>query len=163
MNRSRMLIALATLALIGLAVWTYSSGSVDNVGSAAGPAPTSAGSGSAPPTTSRTPSTKKSPPTTAPAPTTTIAANPQAYATALFRYWEQRDRDNAAKVATPAVVATMFGHVWHKGDAWMAQGCKGAAGSTSCTWGKTRRHFVLKVRNPTGGMPPLVVAFEATH
>jgi hypothetical protein len=162
MNRSRMLLALGTLALIGLAVWTYSSGSVDNVGSAAGVTATTAGSGS-PSTKSPTPTKKQSPSTTAPAPTTTVAPNPQAYATALFRYWEERDRAAAGKVATSAVVAQMFAHVWHKDDGWNAQGCRDAAGSTVCTWGKSRRHFVLKVRNPTGTLLPLVVSFVATH
>jgi hypothetical protein len=162
MNRARMLTALVTLSLVGLAVWTYSSGSADNLGAAA-PPPTTAGSPTPTTTTSRTPTTKQSPPTTASVPTSTIAPNPQAYATALFGYWAQRDRENAAKVATPLVVAKMFGHVWHKDDGWQAQGCAAVSGATDCTWAKPRRHLVLRVRNPAGGLPPLVVAFTTTR
>lgn len=164
MNRRRILAALVAVALVALAAWTYSSGSVDVVGAVAGPAPaTTQPSSGGPLTTVARPSTKKPTPTTAPAPTTTVAPNPAAYSAALFGFWKQRDRDGANTIATAAVVQLLFSQRWHAADGWVTQPCRSALGSTYCVWARPGRKYVFQVRNPSGGRPPQVIGLQKTN
>lgn len=96
--------------------------------------------------------------TSAPAPTTTIVANPEAYAAALFHDWTVRDRDAANAIATPEAVAYLFARIWHAADGWAFERCQSAAGTTSCTWVRPKRHMVMQVHNATDSLPVLVVS-----
>jgi hypothetical protein len=102
--------------------------------------------------------------TTVPSPTTTVAANPQAYADALFRYWTRRDHANAVKVASPAVVQRLFlARAWLATDGWVSRGCQPAPGTLSCTWASPARTFVFQVQSAGAGTPLQVVSLRITH
>jgi hypothetical protein len=92
MNRERLPAVLVTLALLALAAWTYSSGSSPVNGALATSTTTTTTAPAEPtttaattPTTTATTATTTVVSTTAAVPSTTVTANPQAYATALFR------------------------------------------------------------------------------
>jgi hypothetical protein len=166
MNRRRIVVVAVVLSLAWLAVWTYSSGSD---ATATGASATADGGASASPT-SHVPKQhpqkqgqgkqQKGVPTTLGGPTTTVVANPQSYATALFRYWETRDRTSAANVAAATVVTQLFHRRPFKAEVFTAKGCVAGPTSTLCTWTSARRRFVLHVRNATGTLPVLVMAVE---
>jgi hypothetical protein len=104
--------------------------------------------------------TKPTTPTTVAAP---VVQTPQGYANALFGDWTRRDRIAAARVASAAVVTTLFRSFWHATNGWVSQGCTGAAGSTVCTWARTGRHLVMQVRNATAALPLLVVSARVSR
>jgi hypothetical protein len=102
--------------------------------------------------------------TTVPAPTTTVAANPKAYADALFGYWTRRDHANAVKVASAAVVKRLFlARPWLPSDGWASQGCQTTAGTFTCTWSSPARRFVFQVQSASTGIPLRVVSLRIIH
>jgi len=167
LKKPRILAVLAAIGLVWLGVWTYSSGS--EATGAVGTVSTL----SAPPTTThrgrpegRHKKNKKQKaadaPTTLPAPPPGLAKTPQAFATALFNDWIQRDRADALRVATPDAVSQLFvRHSRHR-DQWIAKGCVASGTSTSCTWTSAGRALVLTVRNSTATVPLRVVAAKLT-
>jgi hypothetical protein len=152
MKRFRLPLVLVVAALlIGAAAWTRFDSS-----DSPSPRATETTTGTLGTKVPTTPAPRAS--TTVPAPTTTIAADPKAYADALYGYWQRRDRESANKIATDEVVSYLFSRVWRPGDGWTARGCRDAAGSTYCTWIRPKRQLVMQVRNATGALPVLVVA-----
>jgi hypothetical protein len=77
-----------------------------------------------------------------------------------LRYWTKRDRESAGRIATTAVVTALFRYVWHESGGWTARGCQRAAGSTTCTFARPRRHLVMQVRDATGVVPLQVVSLQ---
>jgi hypothetical protein len=168
MNRRRIVVVAVVLAFAWLAVWTYSSGSD---ATATGVSATADGGASPSPTThvpKQHPQKQgqgqgkkqKGVPTTLGGPTTTVVANPESYATALFRYWENRDRISAGAVAAATVVTQLFHRRPFKAEVFTAKGCVAGPASTLCTWTSARRRFVMHVRNATGTLPVLVMAVQ---
>jgi hypothetical protein len=166
MNRRKILEVVLTIAVLGaVGAWSYTSGSSGTTSAASFPTSSNPHSGSSLPsskpggggaaTTAAT--------TTVPAPTTTVAANPQAYADALFRYWTSRDRAHAVKVASAAAVRRLFlARPWLQSDGWTSQGCQTTAGSLYCTWVSPARKFVFQVQSASPGVPLQVVSLAGS-
>lgn len=164
-NNRRLIVVLAAVALVWLGVWTYSSGSaatgaVGSVSTLSAPPPTSA---HAPKRADRHKKPKKGDvPTTIPAPPPGLAKTPQAYATALFNDWIQRDRTDAFRVADEDAVKQLFLRKSRHRDQWIAKGCVASGANTNCTWSSADRTLVLTVRNPTASTPVRVVGARLT-
>jgi hypothetical protein len=149
MKRFRLPLLLVVAALlIGAAAWT-------RFDSSDSPLPRATARTTGSPDTNVSTAPRAS--TTVAAPTTTFAADPKAYANALYGYWQHRDRKNAHKIATPEVVGFLFSRYWRAGEGWTAKGCLDKAGSTYCTWTSSERQLVMQVRHAAGGLPALVV------
>lgn len=102
---------------------------------------------SAPPT--RNSSDVDSPTTTdGTAGTDVIPNTPEEYSTALIETWERGDQDAAARLASPAAVATLFSRDSGGPGQWTLQACEGTAGSSYCTFGAGGDpHVVVRVAN----------------
>ena len=68
------------------------------------------------------------------------APDPQTAAQDVFSAWEARNRDRAARNATPAAVNEIFTESFSPGDGWSSEGCQGALGHTICSWKRSNGH-----------------------
>ena len=88
------------------------------------------------------------------------APNPQTAAQDVFSAWEARNRDRAARNATPAAVNEIFAESFSPGDGWSSEGCQGALGHTVCSWKRSNGHELrISVINAVEG--PYFVADQA--
>jgi peptidoglycan hydrolase-like protein with peptidoglycan-binding domain len=68
------------------------------------------------------------------------APDPQTAAQHVFSAWETRNRDRAARNATPAAVNEIFAESFSPGDGWSSEGCQGELGHTVCSWKRSNGH-----------------------
>ncbi len=88
------------------------------------------------------------------------APDPQAAAQDVFSAWETRNRDRAARNATPAAVHEIFAESFSPGDGWSSEGCQGTLGHTVCSWKRSNGHELrISVINAVEG--PYFVADQA--
>jgi len=88
------------------------------------------------------------------------APDPQTAAKDVFSAWEARNRNQAAKNATPGAVNEIFAESFSSGDGWSFEGCQGAAGHTFCSWKRSNGHELrIGVINAVEG--PYYVADQA--
>jgi peptidoglycan hydrolase-like protein with peptidoglycan-binding domain len=88
------------------------------------------------------------------------APDPQTAATDVFSAWQARNRDQAAKNATPAAVTQIFAETFSAGDGWSFEGSQGAAGTIFCSWKRSNGHLLrIGVLNAVEG--PYYVADQA--
>jgi hypothetical protein len=88
------------------------------------------------------------------------APDPQTAARNVFSAWEARNRDRAARNATPAAVNEIFAESFSPGAGWSSEGCQGALGHTVCSWKRPNGHELrISVINAVEG--PYFVADQA--
>ena len=86
------------------------------------------------------------------------APDPQAAAQDVFSAWEARNRDRAARNATPAAVNEIFAENFSPGDGWSSEGCQGALGHTICSWKRSNGHELrISVPKTTPTRPPVML------
>lgn len=95
--------------------------------------------------------------TTTPAPTT-----PEEHAKALVAAWRAGDRGRARQVADQASVDRLFSSTGADPASFTLIECGGAAGSTICRFDGGGSELLVTVRNPTGGLAPLVTGVQLT-
>lgn len=101
---------------------------------------------------STTASTTASTPTTAALPI--ITDDPATYARYLFAAWQNRNRNDAANVASADAVSQMFAQAYPAQGPYAFANCDPAAGSLHCTWnGRNGATIQMTVRTLTGGLP----------
>jgi hypothetical protein len=74
-----------------------------------------------------------------------VAPNAAAYATALYDAWRQDERPVATVYTTEAAVASLFARAWRPDDGWRFIGCRGAAGTSYCSWENDDTRLTLAV------------------
>lgn len=96
--------------------------------------------------------TPASTPTTAARPV--ITDDPATYARYLFAAWQNRNRTDAANVASADAVSQMFAQAYPAQGPYAFANCDPAAGSLHCTWnGRNGATIQMTVRTLTGGLP----------